>query len=163
VLSANDGSHEFDFDAGVWKTHTRRLLRPLSGGREWVELDGVTRVSKVWNGRANLAEYKAQDAAGKSLELLSLRLYNPQSKQWALHFANPGSGTFGLPNVGAFSGGRGDFYSFEEIEGRYVMTRFSMWPITKDTAHSEQAFSTDGGKTWEVNWTNDYTRIELAP
>ncbi len=31
---------------------------------------------------------------------------------------------------------------------------------TADTAQSEQAFSDDGGKTWEVNWVNRYARAK---
>lgn len=36
---AGDGQHDFDFNIGTWKTHIRRLLHPLSGSDEWVELD----------------------------------------------------------------------------------------------------------------------------
>jgi hypothetical protein len=28
---------------------------------------------------------------------------------------------------------------------------------------SKQSFSADGGKTWEVNWINTYTRVKNAP
>jgi hypothetical protein len=159
-LSAErDANHDFDFDIGTWKTHSRRLLRPLTGSSEWVELDGVTRVSKVWGGRANLAEVRLQGATGPAVELLSLRMYNPQSHQWSLNFANPKAGSLGVPNVGQFVNGRGDFYDYEEINGKFVFVRFSIWPEGKDTGHSEQAFSTDGGRTWEVNWVTTYTRM----
>lgn len=157
-----EGGHEFDFDFGVWETHTRRLLHPLAGSREWAELNGVTHVSKVWGGYANLAEYKGQGADGKPLELLSLRLYDPRQHQWNLNFANPGAGAIGVPIAGAFANGRGDFYSYEEIDGRHVMVRFSIWPLPRDSARSEQAFSTDGGRTWEVNWINEYMRVPEA-
>jgi hypothetical protein len=64
-----------------------------------------------------------------------------------------------VPGVGEFKNGRVDFYDYEPINGRSVLVRFSMWSITHDTAQSEQAFSDDGGKTWEVNWINRYTRV----
>jgi Sulfatase len=67
--------------------------------------------------------------------------------------------TLGIPGVGAFKNGRGDFYDYESINGKSVLVRFSIWGITPDTAQSEQAFSDDGGKTWEVNWINRYTRL----
>ena len=54
-----DGQHDFDFDIGVWKTHLKRLVHPLSGSTTWVQLDGTTVVRKVWNGRANLAELES--------------------------------------------------------------------------------------------------------
>jgi hypothetical protein len=153
-----DGQHDFDFDFGSWKTHSSRLLHPLTGSTTWVQLDGLTVVNKIWDGRANLAEFKADGPTGH-LELLSLRWYNPTSHQWNLDFATPGIGTLGVPGVGEFKNGRGDFYDQESINGRTILVRFSIWGITADTAQSEQAFSDDGGKTWETNWINRYTRI----
>src|SRR6266705_974120 len=88
----SDGQHDFDFEIGTWKTHLRRLVHPLTGSTTWVELDGTTVVRKVWNGRANLAELEADSPAGH-LEVLSLRLYDPQSHQWSLNTANSNNGT----------------------------------------------------------------------
>ncbi|HEX4599584.1 MAG TPA: hypothetical protein VH278_17480 [Burkholderiaceae bacterium] len=157
--SHRDGGRDFDFDFGTWKTHSSRLLHPLTGATDWADMDGVTVVRKVWGGRANLAEFKADGPAGH-VELLSLRWYNPTARQWNLDFATPNVGTLGIPCVGEFDNGRGDFYDQEVINGRYVLVRFSIWAITPDTAQSEQAFSDDGGRTWEVNWINRYTRIK---
>ncbi|MCU1284010.1 MAG: hypothetical protein JWO13_360 [Acidobacteriales bacterium] len=157
-IAPQDGQHGFDFDFGAWKTHSSRLLHPLTGSKEWVELDGITVVTKVWDGRANLAEYKASGGSNQ-IELLSLRVYNPDAHQWSLNFATPGVGRLGIPSVGEFKNGRGEFYDQEEINGKFVLVRFSIWPISPDTAQSEQAFSNDGGKTWETNWINKYTRL----
>jgi hypothetical protein len=153
-----DGQHDFDFDFGRWHTHSRRLLHPLSGANDWVEMDGTTTVNKIWDGRANLAEFQADGSAGH-LELLALRWYNPTAHQWNLDFATPGVGTLGPPGIGVFVDGRGDFYDQETIGGRAVLVRFSIWGIDKDHAQSEQAFSADGGHTWEVNWINQYQRL----
>jgi hypothetical protein len=155
-VAVRDGQHDFDFDLGNWKTHSSRLLHPLTGSTAWVDRDGVTIVKKIWGGRANLAEFKADGPAGH-LELLSLRTYNPTTRQWSLNFATPKVGTLGIPGVGEFKNGRGDFYDLEPINGKSVLVRFSIWGITTDTAQSEQASSDDGGKTWEVNWINRYT------
>ena len=73
--TVRDGQRDFDFDIGAWKTHVSRLQHPLSGSTGWTEYEGTTVVSKVWNGRANLAELEA-DGRGGHLEVLSLRLYN---------------------------------------------------------------------------------------
>jgi hypothetical protein len=156
-VDASSGQRDFDFDLGTWKTHSTRLLHPLTGSTTWVEMDGTTVVKKVWGGRANLAEYKADGPAGH-VELLSLRWFNPTMHEWNLDFATPNVGTLGIPGAGGFKDGRGDFYDYEEINGRSVLVRFSIWKTSQDTAQSEQAFSEDGGKTWEVNWINKYTR-----
>ena len=159
LAGEHDGSHDFDFDFGTWKTHSSRLLHPLTGSQDWVEMDGVTVVTKVWNGRANLAEYRAVGPAGV-VELLALRVYNPKSHQWSINFATPNVGTLGaVPGVGGFRDGRVDFYDQEAINGRAVLVRFSIWGVAAEQARSEQAFSADGGKTWEVNWITQYTRV----
>ena len=154
-----DGQHDFDFDLGKWHTHSSRLLHPLTGSTDWVDMDGVTVVKKIWGGRANLAEFQATGPAGP-IELLSLRWYSPTAHEWFLDFATPNVGTLGIPAVGEFKEGRGVFYDSEPINGRSVLVRFSIWGITADTTQSEQAFSDDGGKTWEINWINRYTRDE---
>lgn len=154
----HDGSRDFDFDFGTWKTHSSRLLHPLTGAHDWVDMNGITVVSKVWGGRANIAEYKADGPSGH-VELMALRIYNPISHQWSINFATPNVGALGVPGVGEFRNGRADFYDQEPINGRAVLVRFSIWGITRDTAESEQAFSADGGRTWEVNWINRYTRL----
>ena len=160
---ARDGAHDFDFDFGTWKTHSSRMLHPLTGSKDWAEMDGVTVVKKVWGGRANLAEYKAEGPAGQ-VELMALRWYNPRTHQWNIDFATPKSGALGnTPGVGEFKNGRGDFYDQESINGKTILVRFSIWGLTPDRAQSEQAFSDDGGKTWETNWVNKYTRIPSDP
>src|SRR5689334_23477345 len=80
-----DGQHDFDFEIGMWKTHLRRLQKPLSNSTTWLEYDGTTEVRKVLDGRANLVELKVAGPAGR-IEGLSLRLYNPQSHQWSLNY-----------------------------------------------------------------------------
>jgi hypothetical protein len=155
--AVRDGQHDFDFDFGTWKTHSSRLLHPLTGSTTWVDMDGVTVVKAIWGGRANLAEYKADGPAGR-VELLALRWYNPATRQWNIDFATPALGTLGIPAVGEFRNGRADFYDQEPINGKSILVRFSIWGITSDTAQSEQAFSNDGGKTWEVNWINRYIK-----
>ncbi|HJT17889.1 MAG TPA: hypothetical protein VJ853_10890, partial [Thermoanaerobaculia bacterium] len=108
ALAAHDGSHDFDWEIGTWKTHLERLQHPLSGSKTWIEMDGTTVVRKVWNGRANLVELEV-DGGGRHLEALSLRLYNPASHQWSLNFSNATSGTLGTPTIGEFKNGRGEF------------------------------------------------------
>jgi len=158
--SANrDGQADFDFEIGPWKTHLRRLLKPLTGSTTWAEYDGTTAVRRVWNGRANLVELDVDGPAGH-IEALSLRLYNPQSRQWSLNFANSAAGTMAVPTLGEFRNGRGEFYDQETLNGRAILVRFLILPVSADTIRFEQAYSDDGGKTWELNWVALDTRVK---
>jgi hypothetical protein len=159
AAAVHDGQHDFDFEIGTWKTHLKRLVHPLSGSDEWTGYEGTTTVRKVWNGRANLVELVADGPAGH-FEGLNLRLYNPQSRQWSLNFANAATGTLSQPTIGEFKDGRGEFYDQEDFNGRAVLVRFVIIPVDADTIRFEQAFSDDGGKTWEVNWIATDTRVD---
>lgn len=155
-----DGHGDFDFEVGTWKTHLKRLRHPLSGSTSWIECEGVTTVRKVWNGRANLVELEA-DCPDGHFEGLSLRLYNPQSHQWSLNFSNSSDGTLSQPTVGEFKNGRGEFFDQEPLNGRAILVRFVISDIAANSCHFEQSFSEDGGKTWELNWIADDTRLKV--
>lgn len=155
----HDGSHDFDFEIGNWKTHLKRLQHPLSGSTTWTEYNGTTTVRKVWNGRANMVELEVDGPAGH-IEALSLRLYGPDSHQWSLNFASSAGGLMSQPTIGEFKDGRGEFYDQETYNGRAILVRFVISGISHDACHFEQSFSDDGGKTWEVNWIADDARVK---
>jgi hypothetical protein len=157
VSSAPDGAHDFDFHFGVWKTHIRRLQKPLTGSRTWTDYDGASAVSKVWGGRASLFELEASGPAGH-IEGVGLRLFNPQSHQWSLNWANSPDPVMTTPMVGRFVDGQGQFYDQEEFQGGIIMVRNGFSAITPNSSHFEQAFSDDGGKTWETNWIMTFNR-----
>jgi len=159
VFAQRDGQHDFDFEIGTWKTHLRRLQRPLNGSTNWLEYDGTTVVSKVLDGRANLVELKVNGPAGR-LEGLSLRLYNPESRKWSLNFANIRDGELTIPSIGEFKDGRGEFYNDDTYNGRPIVVRFVITKIADDQYRFEQSFSADGRKTWEVNWIAIDTRVK---
>jgi hypothetical protein len=158
AAAARDGQHDFDFEIGTWKTHLRRLLHPLSGSTTWVELDGTSVVRPVWEGRANLVELQVRGPSGQ-IEALSLRLYNPDSHQWSLNFSNSSTGTLSQPTIGAFKDGVGEFFDQESFAGRAILVRFRIRQISAESCRFEQAFSADGGRTWETNWIATDTRL----
>jgi hypothetical protein len=160
AAAERDGQHDFDFEIGTWKTHLRRLVHPLTGSTDWMEMDGTTVVRPVWGGGANLIELVA-DGGGNHFEGLSLRLYNPASRQWTLNFVNRADGTLAQPTVGGFGkDGRGEFYDQETLRGRAIFVRFVIIPVDPDTIRFEQSFSNDGGRTWELNWIATDTRLK---
>ena len=154
---ARDGQHDFDFEFGAWKCHISRLQHPLTGSTTWLQYEGTSIVQTVWDGRANMGELEVDGPAGH-IEGLSLRLYNPQSRQWYISWANSNDGALGPPMIGEFSDGRGEFYDQETFNGRAIYVRFIFSDVTPTSFRLEQAFSADGGKTWEPNWLATFTR-----
>lgn len=156
--SGRDGQHDFDFHLGEWKSHIRMLRRSPTGAATWVEMDGRLVARKVWGGRAQIEELVA-DGAGRHIEDLLLFLYNPQTRQWSLNPAASSEGVMGPTLIGEFRNGRGEFYDQEPaLHGRTVWVRQVWSDITPTTHHFEQAFSSDGGKTWETNFMATLTR-----
>lgn len=152
-----DAQHAFDFEIGSWKVHVYRLQHPLTGSKSWVQYDGTNVVHEVWNGRGNLAELEAYGPAGH-VEFMSLRLYDPQGHQWSLNTTSSRQGVLGLPTIGGFKNGRGEFFDTETIDGKSTLVRNAWTDITVNSWTFEQAFSIDGGRTWEVNWVEKATR-----
>jgi hypothetical protein len=161
TLVERDGQHDFDFEIGSWKTQLSLLQNPLTGSTTWVEYEGTSIVRKVWHGRANLVELEVDGPAGH-IEGLNLRLYNPQSRQWSLHFSNSRLGTMSEPVIGEFKNGRGEFFGRDTLNGRAIFVKFVISNISADSWRFEQSFSDDGGKTWEVNWIAIDTRVKEA-
>ena len=157
--TAQDGQHDFDFELGSWTTELSRLVSPLSGSSEWAQYHGTSEVRSIWDGAANLVELDVEGDAGR-IRALSLRLYDPASRQWSLHSASIRGGGISPPAVGHFTDGRGAFLSEEELDGRSILVRFVISDITSTSCRFEQAFSEDGGASWEVNWIAVDTRRE---
>ena len=158
VTAYRDGQHDFDFEVGSWNIHLKRRLNPLTGSDKWVEFDGTSVTRKIWEGRSQIEEFETDGAAGH-IEGLTLRLYNPQSHQWSLYWANAKDGTVVAPQIGEFRNGVGEFYGTDTLNGKVILIRFIWSNTSTNTPHFEQSFSTDGGKTWEVNWITDQTRV----
>jgi hypothetical protein len=155
--AARDGQHDFDPLFGSWKYHLKRRLHPLTGSNTWVEFDGTGVCRKVWDG-SQLDTIEVDGPTGH-IEGLTLRLYNPQSHQWRLYWANSKIGILDPPQIGEFKDGRGEFFAQDTITGKTILIRFVWTNLTTNSPHFEQSFSDDGGKTWEVNWITDQTRV----
>jgi hypothetical protein len=159
---ARDGQHDFDFNFGTWHEHIQRLVHPLTHSTQWISYDGTDTVRKVWGGRASTSEIVT--AGPSPVELLHVRTYNPASHQWAINGTSSSDGTLGSPMYGEFSGGVGKFYDREVFNGRTITVRWIFSAITANAYHFEQAFSDDGGATWEPNFVAQATRTSaVAP
>ncbi len=155
--AAGDGQRDFDWESGTWDTSLRRLSKPLSGKQEWLDYRGTTIVTPLMGKRANIVEFDVQGPAGR-IAGVSLRLYQPDSGKWSLHFANLANGLMTEPMLGAFQQGHGTFYGKDTLDGRQVLVRFLIIPVSARQWRFEQAYSLDDGKTWEDNWIAVDTR-----
>ena len=163
-----DGLHDFDFLMRPWHAHLRKLVNPLTGSTQWIEYDGTSVMHKIWDGRANMEEFKvasiprdAQAAAAAkrpAIDAQTLRLYDPATGLWSIWLADAAHGKLsGPPTVGSFHDGRGEFLDAEDFDGRPIVVRYVWTRPTPTTARMEQSFSPDWGRTWEVNWICDLT------
>ncbi|HEY1552549.1 MAG TPA: hypothetical protein VGG28_32195 [Kofleriaceae bacterium] len=157
--STHDGQHDFDFEIGKWNIHLKYLKQRLHGSHEWLEGSGTSVMRATWDGKANTDELSVTLPTGP-VEGMTFRIYSAESHQWSIYWANRKDGQLGTPMIGEFKNGRGEFYDQELWEGRMVYVRFVWTNMTHQSAHFEQAYSADGGKTWEVNWITDQTRVE---
>jgi len=154
-----DGSHDFDFLFGAWEIENHRLDAPISGSSCWYEFKGKGVVRPIWGGAANMDEFEGESPKGR-IHGITLRLYDQNSGQWRLYWANRTRGVLETPTIGEFKNGRGEFFDQEIFDGKAIYVRYVWSNITQDSCQWEQAFSADGGKTWETNWIMKLTRVK---
>ena len=151
-------NHDFDFLFGRWTVRNRRLKEWLAGSDEWIEFDATCVARPVWGGIANMDEYEALDTPIGAIHGMTLRLFDEKSGQWAIYWANQKRGRLDPPMFGAWKDGLGEFYDQELFGDRMVYVRFLWTNDEPDAARWEQAFSVDGGRTWETNWIMQFER-----
>jgi len=160
AADARDGQHDFDFEVGKWNLKLKKLKAPLHNSKEWIEFNGTSTTRFAWGGKAQIEEMEVDSPVIGHLEGMTVRFYDTKSHQWSLNWANQKNAHFDTPTIGEFKDGKGEFFDMEMFEGRQILVRYVWSQITPKSAHFEQSFSTDGGKTWEANWITDQTRIE---
>jgi hypothetical protein len=159
ALAQPDRSRDFDFLVGSWNATLHRLEKPLTGSTKWVEMHGKLTMRKILGGPANTDEMIVENPeTGASSRGFTVRVYDSALKDWRIYWSPPTGGNLGLPVIGHFENGEGNFYDQEEWNGRMIFVHYRWHDISENAAHFEQSFSVDGGKTWEVNWKTSYTR-----
>lgn len=148
--------HDFDFLVGDWRVAHRRLKERLAGCDEWIAFDGVSQMRKTLGGFGNVDE-NVLNMPGGAYHALTVRTFDSQSLQWSIWwFDQRYPRAIDPPMVGAFENGVGIFFCDDVFESRPIRVRF-IWTV-RDQPRWEQAFSEDGGATWETNWVMDFTR-----
>ncbi|MBL8559629.1 MAG: hypothetical protein JNM47_12955 [Hyphomonadaceae bacterium] len=151
--------HDFDFLIGAWRVAHRRLKRRLDGCTEWERFDGACNVAKTLGGQGNWDDNIVNLPSG-AYRAKAFRAFDPATRTWAIWWLDARTPhAIDPPVIGAFRDGVGTFECDDVFEGRAIRVRFQ-WSRT-DTASPrwEQAFSTDGGESWEMNWEMDFHRL----
>jgi hypothetical protein len=147
-----DGQHAFDWEIGTWRTSVQVLAEPLSDSADqWLRFDGTSVVKPLMDGRANVVELRISGPAGQ-IQGLNLRLFEPQAQRWSSTFTSLRDGMLTPSVYGSFHDGVGEFYGDDQLDGRPIKVRFVIERQGPDRARFTQAFSADGGATWETNW-----------
>jgi len=152
------GVNGFDFLIGNWRVHHRRLKERLANNREWVEFEGTSIARKILGGRGNMDD-NVLNLPGGAYRAVTVRTYDPAEKLWSIWWIDSRHpGPLDPPVVGRFENGVGTFYADDTFNGKPIRVRY-LWTNQSDAPHWEQAFSEDEGKTWETNWTMDFTGV----
>jgi hypothetical protein len=159
ALEARSTIHDFDFFMGRWQVHNRWLKNRLAESDEWEEFEASSVARPLLDGLGNEDEFRTDHAGG--FVGMSFRFFDPKTELWSIYWADTRrSGVLDPPVRGAFSDGIGVFQGEDTFEGRPILVRFIWSRTTTGTPRWEQAFSDDGGETWETNWIMDFTPVE---
>lgn len=158
---SDDGRRDFDFLHGRWRVHNRRLRTRLAGADDWETFKAGNVCTPLLGGLGNLDEFAAQWRGG--YRGITLRLYDPRARRWSIRWANGEDGVLEPPVYGGFEHGVGTFFGEDTHAGRAARVRFVWDGISPTTACWQQAFSADGGRTWETNWIMRMAREAPAP
>lgn len=157
----NDGRHDFDFWFGRWNVRNERLKRRLAGSTDWERFEATQECRPILGGLGNIDDFVSAWNRGDEDRFvgMTLRLFEPATRNWSLYWASNRVGVLEPPVVGRFEGGVGTFIGNDVHEGRPVLVRFIWSEIATDSARWEQAFSADDGGNWETNWIMRMSRV----
>ena len=151
--------HDWDWLVGSWNVSHRRLKARLAGSTEWEEFDG-TSVLWLTMGGLGTVDDNVLELPGGTYRAVGIRAFDPDAGRWSIWWLDARTPTIEPPVRGGFEDGIGTFVGDDTLNGRPIRVRFQWSQITPTSAHWEQAFSPDGGETWETNWIMDFTRAE---
>ncbi|WP_291834358.1 DUF1579 domain-containing protein [Brevundimonas sp.] len=149
---------DFDFQTGDWRVRHRKLKGRLVGSTEWVEFGGTCRAVGLMAGEANVEDQMLEDPDG-AYRAAAFRRRDPATGVWSIWWHDGRSSQVDPPVQGRFEDGVGRFFAEDSLDGRPIRVRFTWSDITPTRARWEQAFSADGGATWEVNWIMTFERV----
>lgn len=152
---------DFDFLHGNWQVRHRRLRQRLVAATQWDAFGGAMSCRPILGGGGNFDENRLNLPDG-DYEACTLRLYDATSDIWTIHWIDGRNPRLDPPMHGRFAAGVGTFFGDDRFEGRPIRVRFLWTRPAPLGGRWEQAFSADGGTTWETNWIMDFVPAEDA-
>lgn len=150
--------HDWDFLVGRWTVRHSRLKERLADNDEWEEFAGTCVNWTTLGGQGNVDDNVLELPDG-TYQGVGIRAFDAGTRKWSIWWIDSRTATIDPPVRGGFKDGVGTFIGDDALRGRPVKVRFRWSKITPTSAHWEQAFSPDGGATWETNWRMDFTRV----
>lgn len=162
-LDLTQHARDWQWLVGNWDVQHRRLKERLANNNEWEEFPGKSALWLTLSGLGTIDDNLLHLPSG-SYRALGIRAFDPQTRQWFIWWLDGrNAGKIDPPVVGSFSGDKGTFVGRDTLRGKPITVRFRWHDIHSAQPHWEQAFSADGGATWEVNWVNFFTRTSAQP
>jgi hypothetical protein len=159
--TARDGGRDFNFEFGTWRTHYRLLKARLAGSHDWYDCYGTSIIRPFWGGRGNVEDGDLR-CTNRYIGGVTVRLYNSLTHQWTLWWGTRALGLSPPQETGHYDASRvGRFYAYDTWKGTPIICRFQ-WTIVNGAPHFAQAYSTDGGTSWETNWTTEYVPVSAS-
>jgi hypothetical protein len=153
---------DFDFAFGDWSVRHRRLRDRLVGCTDWVEFDGEMSTRPILGGFGNVEDNLLQLPDGP-YRAIALRSFDAATGTWSIWWLDARApGRIDVPVVGTFENGIGTFYADDALDGAPIRIRFQWFTTDAEKPRWEQAFSADGGRSWETNWTMAFRRRGAA-
>lgn len=163
--AADNEVHRRDWQwlAGNWDVWHRRLKERLAGSDDWAEFGGKSACWLTMDGFGTIDD-NILDLPGGVYRGAGVRAFDPATQQWSIWWIDGRDPTHIEPPVtGHFDSDEGVFVGTDTFNGTPIMVRFRWHETRSPRPHWDQGFSTDGGKTWEINWRNYFTRTSFDP
>lgn len=149
---------DFDFIIGDWQVRHRRLNSRLTGCTDWTEFPGTSSTRKILGGFGNVEDNVLYFPDGE-VRAAAFRSFNETSQEWAIWWLDRRAPhNLDVPVVGSFTGPVGTFFANDSLNGKPITVRFTWHANPGHNPRWEQAFSGDGGNTWETNWVMEFVR-----
>ncbi len=95
----------------------------------------------------------------ETVRTVALRSYCRTTASWPIWWLDGRNPThLDAPVIGKFAGHTGLFFADDVLNGQPIKVRFTWTAAPGKNPHWEQAFSGDGGVSWEANWTMVFRR-----